>query len=896
MDPAELRSAGIDRGSLDERVDSLATWMSDIEARVRTTELATGDEKAAKELRKAVEALAKHDPKLEKRITDHMAVLADRFETLATTVSHTSAALAARDGEIAALRRELENAGRRIEELGGETGRGIDAREIARLRSMIDAVAAQRPLRASDSRVDELGSRVRLLADRVDSMGATVGAAAATLGRREGDLAILRERLDTGASQIEGLTVELRRLHRDGDLLQQLDALNAALELTNGGLAAREQEAAALRSRIDEAYAQVGSVVTEMQRALGGLANQVAALETLPETTAAALEGRAAELGGRVDAVDRRLEAVSAEVEAGLRDLERRDNDLVSLHAELDAQRAHVDSVVGALRTELEALPDPRARDSEFDARLDELAKTAAHVASRLEQVAADAASNVAASASRAIELEEALEKLSTRLESLDRERDATADQLRRADEVWLEERDWVRRQLERLAAAQAEASEAAGGVEPELGELRSRLDEVEAARDAAASEIVRMSHALDSERVTVQAQLDALAARVADAVAKPGDDSAERIAEVSGRLAELERRDAAAASDLARATAAWTSELGALGARVDGMDAARGPDAESLVQALAARLDASERERAAAASEVAGAAENWAAERASLAERIEDVSAKLARVESAAQSAAAAAAVAAAATPDESVAELRAYVDGLRLKVASSENALAALAGARDAGARLDELARRLEAVELAGAAETWAAERASLSERIEDVSAKLARVESAAHGAAAAAAVGAAGTPDKSVAELRTYVDGLRTYVDGLRLKVASSESELAALAGARDAGARLDELAQRLEAVERAGPGSITILPDSDVPLAGDGRLRLELRALELRMEHAEAAARENREAVLTQLERLASRVELRLQRLENTQDGYTEPVETKAQIVPIRGGAD
>ena len=85
-------------------------------------------------------------------------------------------------------------------------------------------------------------------------------------------------------------------------------------------------------------------------------------------------------------------------------------------------------------------------------------------------------------------------------------------------------------------------------------------------------------------------------------------------------------------------------------------------------------------------------------------------------------------------------------------------------------------------------------------------------------------------------------------------------------------------------------------ITILPDSDVPLAGDGRLRLELRALELRMEHAEAAARENREAVLTQLERLASRVELRLQRLENTHDGYTEHVETKAQIVPIRGGAD
>jgi hypothetical protein len=60
----------------------------------------------------------------------------------------------------------------------------------------------------------------------------------------------------------------------------------------------------------------------------------------------------------------------------------------------------------------------------------------------------------------------------------------------------------------------------------------------------------------------------------------------------------------------------------------------------------------------------------------------------------------------------------------------------------------------------------------------------------------------------------------------------------------------------------------------------------------------MEHAEAAARENREAVLTQLERLASRVEWRLQRLEEAAqaESYVEPEETGAQIVPIRGGAD
>jgi chromosome segregation ATPase len=797
MEPPEPTFTGIDHGGLGDRVDSLATWLSDIEARVHATELATGDEKTAKELRKAVEALTKHDPKLEKRLTDHVAVLADRFETLASTVAQTAASLAAREGEIATLRRELHEAEKRLEALGGDTGRGVDAREIARLRSMIDAVAAQRPARASDSRVDELGSRVRLLADRVDSMGATVAAAAATLGRREGDLAILRERLDLGASQIEELTVELRRLHRDGDLLQQLDALNAALAVTNGGLEAREQDATALRSRIDEAYARVGSVVTEMQHALGGLANQVAALASLPETTAAALDGRAAELDDRVDAVDRRLAAVATEVEAGLRDLEGRDRDLASLHGELETQRAHVDSVVGALRAELDALPDPLARDPELDARLDDLAGTAASVVSRLEEVAAHAASNVADSASRATELEESLEKLSTRLDAVEQERDAAAAQLRRADEIWLEERDWVRRQLERLAAAHEAASESTEGLGPELGELRTRLDEMEAARHAAASEIVRMSQVLDSERSSVQAQLDALDARLADEKVGPDDDSVERIDEVSGRLAELERREAAVASELARATAVWASELEVLGRRLDGMDAVGSEASESgsLVEALAARLDASERERTAAASDLAGATETWAVERESLTQRIEGLSAKLARVESAAQSAAAAAAVAAAGTPGggEGVAELRAHVDGLRLKVASNEKELAAIAAVGEAGTRLDELARRLEAVELAG----------------------------------------------------------------------------------------------------------PITIVPESDLPLAGDGRFRLELRAVELRMEHAEAAARENREAVLTQLERLASRVEWRLQRLETAQEGYSEPVETAeggAQIVPIRGGAD
>jgi hypothetical protein len=84
-----------------------------------------------------------------------------------------------------------------------------------------------------------------------------------------------------------------------------------------------------------------------------------------------------------------------------------------------------------------------------------------------------------------------------------------------------------------------------------------------------------------------------------------------------------------------------------------------------------------------------------------------------------------------------------------------------------------------------------------------------------------------------------------------------------------------------------------------PTAPPSLPGDGRFRVELRALDLRMQHAEAAARENREAVLVQLERLASRVEWRLQRLEG--EVKPEPQEARddeklGEVVPIRGSIE
>jgi len=206
------------------------------------------------------------------------------------------------------------------------------------------------------------------------------------------------------------------------------------------------------------------------------------------------------------------------------------------------------------------------------------------------------------------------------------------------------------------------------------------------------------------------------------------------------------------------------------------------------------------------------------------------------------------------------------------------TERGLAELAG------RLDAMERDREAVvaEISRVWQTWASDRSSLESQLGEVARQLAEVESAA----------ASSTPESASSEREIW--RLRDLVDGLRTRMASSEQKLAALAGSREVDARLDELTWRLDSLEQSGLA--VAAPASSLPVPGEGRFRLEVRGLELRMEHAEAAARENREAVLMQLERLASRMEWWLQRLEAAEAGTAyQPAAGFApmgEVVPIR----
>jgi chromosome segregation ATPase len=889
-----------------ERVDGIAAWINDLDGRVRAAELATSDEKTAKELRRAVEALSKHDPKLEKRLTNRVDVLADRLATLAATVSTTAASLARKDGEIAALRKDLDEGGKRLQSLVVEFGKSAAADEVEKLRAAIRAVQAERPARTSDARVDNLGAKVDYLTERVDTLAKTVATTAAGLVGREGEIATLRQRLDEGSARLEQTSVELRRMQSDGAGTRRLDALKVALDATNERLAGRENEVAALRSRIDEAYSRVGTVVAELQGSLTTLSSQVRALEALPDATDQALSDQAAELNVRVDGLAEQVVAVASTVETVLSGLGERDEEIAALTRRVDEASERADVVVAELRQALAELPAPGTVEGEVESRLAELSGSLLAVTEQLTALAASSSAHSDATEARGAALERLLADAGERLAALESDRDAVVEQLAQASSAWSQERGWVRARLEELAAAEAEASSAHEGFTPVLETLSARLASMESDHAAATAEIVRVSSALEAERRSLHAQLDALAEASAANVST--EDVEGMLSQLTGRIESLEEGGTAVASEIVRVSAALDAERDTLHAQLDRVEEAlveakastRGGEAEQAVSALAARLQSVEEQGAAATSEIARLSTTLDAERESLHTQLDGIATSLAlattpgspeeggerklaelgeRLQTLEESGAAVASEIArtAALWASELEAIEARLDrvtgtlgqGATGVHAEDEQFLAELP------ARLDamERDRRAVATELTRASDAWQGERSSLEARLGEISNALAEAESRATAASAG------------------EVGQLRVALDGLHMRLASSEQELASLVGTRDTGARLDELTRRLESLERA-PVVIAGTVDGS-PLPGDGRFRLELRALELRMEHAEAAARENREAVLVQLERLAARIEWRFQRLESEfEAAHPQAVGGGGQVVPLR----
>ena len=361
---------------LAERVDALAVRIQEMDSRVRATEIATGDEKTAKELRKAIEVLAKHDPRLEERLTNRVDVLADRLSTLSTTVSTTAARLAGKDGEIVRLRRELESGHARIEVLVADVRRTAGATDIDELRRAVAAVSAERLAHHDDKQVAGLTRKVEFLAERVDTLASTVATTAAGLAGREGELSALRRRLEDDTSQVTRAVAELEETRRKADFAPEVSSLSSAVATTARDLVRREYELTELRGRLEDGFDRVDSAVAGLGQALGAAASRIDRVEA---TLAAGAEREI-----EIAALGRRFEHASASVDGLVEDLRQAIATMPGSGAEataVESELAELEQSVSALgqrlgQLEERALLETAERQSAGPAELDSLERS----------------------------------------------------------------------------------------------------------------------------------------------------------------------------------------------------------------------------------------------------------------------------------------------------------------------------------------------------------------------------------------------------------------------------------------------------------------------------------------------------------------------------------------
>ena len=1018
-------SDGVREGEvLADRVEALAAWLQEIDARLGAAEVATGDEKTAKELRKAVEAVAKHDPKLEDRLTNRVDVLKDRIATLAEIVSTTSAGLAAKDGEIVGLRRALEAEQARVEALAADLRKGSGGGDVEELRKAVAAISAERRPRSRGDHGEGVPGKLDIIEQRLDTLAKTVATTAAGLASKDGDFAALRRQLDDESAEVEATLAEVRasvdpapvaelRLtvkelaertgavgrehHRSLDAITgkvdmlkgQLDSLAGTAAATANGLASGTQELAALQAAFVEESGRLDSHVTSIEQVLGGLTPQLERLGDLAgRASVDALEQRTQGLTEAIEALTGRLDTLGAAVDDTGRGYAERELELAALSRLFEEGRGQVDSLVGDLRG---ALVEAGAGHSQLESRLEDLAGQMDGLGRRLLELDATSAAAFEQVSGTRAELAQGLEQVAGRIEAVERERAASSEEVARALQASAEQHDTLRAGSRLLEERVSGFSEAVESISSRHDQERSAL---EALVSQLRSEVQALAQAgpgaeLESRLEDLAGQMDGLGRRLLELdatsaaafeqVSGTRAELAQGLEQVAGRIEAVERERAASSEEVARALQASAEQHDTLRAgsrlleeRVSGFSEA--------VESISSRL-----ESLASAVELAGQSDGERKlELAALSRRFEEGSAQVdsligalresietmpapgpdpahdARLEALereveVQAATVAAAAGGLADGERALAVLRAHVaereHELESVAADLRSATDALAGRLDGlgasveavsavhaekgleladlGNRFEQASGRVDALvgELRQALETMPAPGPDpafedrfglLAQRVDELGAKLEsqvsreetdrllgklllridsiedRQESTATELARASA-----NPVSSEDE----VAELRLQLGDLRARLASNEEELATLGGPHLV-TRLDDVARRLDELEEADDP--VVVPPAEAA-AGDGRFRLELRGLELRMEHAEAAARENREAVLTQLERLASRVELRLQRLEPEpprqpeqpeqpdagEASRAQAAEGGARVVPIRG---
>ena len=317
---------------------------------------------------------SKGDAKQEARFAARLDVLMERMDTLASTVATTASSIAKKDGEIAALRRDLDARDQAVQAVIEQTRRsepvpgapGLDANEIRSLRNAV-AGLKERVENGGAAQLEELVTRMGALDRRIDELSVPepvahdpeeASGAQARIDALESELAELRASVEqrpveherpseelvsmlaTLRSQVEALGglraggvdgQELDRRFGETDealaaLGQRLDTLGETVESAASSLSDKEHELAALHRHFTESSMRIESIVDDIREALhafpelgstslGEVVARVERIETAAREAAETTDRRGTDLARKIDRVDARVASVAAEVE-----------------------------------------------------------------------------------------------------------------------------------------------------------------------------------------------------------------------------------------------------------------------------------------------------------------------------------------------------------------------------------------------------------------------------------------------------------------------------------------------------------------------------------------------------------------------------------------------------
>ena len=593
--------------------ETLLARVDDIEGQLRAIPTAS-DEKALRELRRTIEALSKRDPKFEERVTNRVDVVADRVETVAKTVSTTAAGLAARDGELSQLRRELEAASGRTEAAVADLRRSVDPAALPELKRALAALSEQKLPRGIEGRVEDLTAKLGMLSQRVDSVSSTASTTATGLAGRDGDMIALRRAYESEAARIAADLADVRKSidpapvaelrqavkelsdaafgqkrstqrHLDevgakiDTLGDRLDSFAASVTATATQVSGSESEISALRASVDNGASRLSSLVTELNKALAALAARAAALEDADAETARLLDAQGSGVGGKVDDLAARLDSLTTTVETTSDQLGQQNAQLVASEHRFQEASGKVDDLA---------------------ARLDSLTTTVETTSDQLGQQNAQ----LVASEHRFQEASGKVDDLAARLDSLTTTVETTSDQLGQ--------------QNAQLVASEHRFQEASGKVDDLAARLDSLTTTVETTSDQLGqqnAQLVASEHRFQEASARVDGLVGELA-RALEEFPDPNfleqslqprlDELAGHVADLSGQLAHVETT----LSQQTQGTASESAELHRL------LLAERGK-----VDDLTSRLDSLANSAAATATRIAGGEEEISALRASLEE-----------------------------------------------------------------------------------------------------------------------------------------------------------------------------------------------------------------------------------------------------------------------------------